>query len=184
MQVSLNHVAILVHSLQKVIESDFFPTELIGEIESFPSEGTKEIYIGSTQQTARLLLMEPNGDGPYQNAMNKRGSGLHHIAIDVTDILEFTESLVGSGWLLHPKSLHFFAKNRQIYLARPNVPALIEVQERSTLSQNSPFIEKLYFPFGEKRLLKGLRCNNLSNAEEIKLFFLNKGINIQQLCKL
>ena len=138
----LNHVAILVESLESVVEKNIFDTSLLGEIEEFPKEGTRELYIGLNHQMGRILLMQAHGPGAYENALKKRGPGLHHIAIDVLNIDEFVASLSGSGWLLHPKSLEFYKSHKQVYLNRPGVAALIEVQERKKLDREY-FFDKL-----------------------------------------
>ncbi len=163
----LNHVAILVKNIDSVIEKNIFSSETLGKIEEFPSEGTRELYIGKDGQMGRLLLMEAIGNGPYKTALGKRGTGLHHIALDVLNIDDYVGHLVGSGWLLHPKSLEFYNSHKQIYLCRPNVPVLIEVQERKELSDKANYIDELEFPFDKNQLLDILECNNLKMGNEI-----------------
>ena len=126
----LNHVAILVESIESTLGIKNFSSDLIEEIEEFPSVGTRELYLGKSNQMGRLLLMQAAGDGPYKSALKKRGTGLHHIALDVLNIDEYLGSLSGSGWLLHPESINFYKSNKQIYLSRPGVPVLMEIQER------------------------------------------------------
>ena len=82
----LNHIAILVESIDSIVAKDMFATEFIGKVEEFPSEGTRELYVGATSQMGKLLFMEAIGVGPYKTALNKRGVGLHHIALDVLNI--------------------------------------------------------------------------------------------------
>ena len=101
----------------------------MGPVEDFPSEGTREVYVGPPGGEGLLLLMEAIGPGPYWNAMEKRGPGLHHIAINVASADVFVVDLAGSGWLLHPTSLHTWAHQKVIYLARPGLRVLIEVQQ-------------------------------------------------------
>ena len=113
----LNHVAILVEDIESVLEKVQFTPDLLGEIEEFPSEGTRELYIGSDNQMGRILLMQAIGDGPYKNALDKRGPGLHHIALDVLNIDDFVTKLSGSGWLLHPKSIEFCSKTGLDYVS-------------------------------------------------------------------
>ena len=158
----LNHVAFLVESIESVLEKNIFETSLLGKIEEFPSEGTRELYIGSTRQMGKLLLMQAHGPGPYQHALLKRGPGLHHLALDVLDVQEFVASLAGSGWLLHPKSLEFYKSMKQVWLSRPGVPVLIEVNESKKLVDGDYLIERVEFPFGEARLVESLGCDRLS----------------------
>lgn len=181
MKSALNHVAILVESIESVLEKNNFSSDLLGEIEEFPSEGTRELYIGLGHQTSRLLLMQAMGEGPYKRALEKRGAGLHHIALDVLDIDAYLEDLSGSGWLLHPKSLHFYKNNRQVYLSRPGIPALIEVQERKALVEENYFIEELQFPFAQKRLMEALKCEKLKMNSEMKIKIKAKFLSVEEL---
>lgn len=114
----------------------------IGPEEVFDGEGTKEIYVGLDKGNS-LLLMEGFKPGAYQRAMQKRGPGLHHLAIDVQNLEGYIESLGGSGWLLHPKSIKTMKQSKTAYLARPGFPALIEVQERKELDDRALFVESI-----------------------------------------
>jgi len=135
-----SHVAVLVRSVKKA--ADFLKKFdfQIGQEEIFEGEGTKEIYVEYDNANS-LLLMEPTRAGPYQRALEKRGPGIHHLAIDVLDIENFIHSLVGSGWLLHPSSLKTMKKSKTVYLARPGFPGLIEVQEREKITSRPLFVE-------------------------------------------
>jgi hypothetical protein len=42
---------------------------------------------------------------------------------------QFLDSIHGSGWLIHPKSVRAIKKGGTVYLARPGAPLLIEVHE-------------------------------------------------------
>jgi hypothetical protein len=117
----------------------------IGDEEIWDGEGTREIYIERDKANS-LLLMEPIKPGAYQRALDKRGPGLHHLAIDVLNVESFIESLVGSRWLLHPKSIKTLKQNQTAYLARPGFPALIEVQERKELTERQLFVETVDLP--------------------------------------
>lgn len=132
----LDHVALVVPHLETAVERlrDHCKSaaEQVGPIEAFPSEGTREVYVGSGG--ARLLLMEPtSAEGPYSDALAKRGPGLHHVALTTPDLDGFIESL--HGWLLHPRSLATIASSRTAWLARPGVPTLIEVHEAAPLDE-------------------------------------------------
>ena len=177
----LNHVAILVENIEAVLNKNLFKADVLNEIEEFESEGTRELYIGPDKEMGRLLLMQANGNGPYMDALKKRGAGLHHIAIDVLDIDEFVKHLSGSGWLLHPKSLELYKSHKQIYLSRPGVPTLIEVQERKKNIVNNYFINQLDFPFGEVRLLDSLFCDQLKMSDEIKINIDGETLSIKDL---
>ena len=166
-------MAILVESIESTLEKKNFSNDLIGEIEEFLSEGTRELYIGKSNQMSRLLLIQAVGEGPYNNALKKRGTGLHHIALDVLNIDEYLLCLSGSGWLLHPKSISFYKSNKQVYLSRPGTPILMEIKERESLMDDNYLLERLDFPFKEMRLLEGLGCDRLKNSDEIQFILTN-----------
>lgn len=124
MQAHLDHVALVVRRLEAVI--DRLRGIEAGPIESFPAEGTREVYLGSG--TARLLLMEPlRPDGPYGRAIAKRGPGLHHVALTVPDLQSFLADV--RGWLLVPAAIAEMQAARTAWLARPGVATLLEVVE-------------------------------------------------------
>ncbi len=147
-----SHVALLVRSVDlsaRYLESFGFQ---ISPSEIWEGEGTKEIYV-ERDRCNSLLLMEPTKPGAYQRAIEKRGPGLHHIAIDILNMDEFLHSIAGSGWLLHPSSIKTIAQSKTAYLARPGFPALIEVQERDKLSEQEPFVSRIEISF-EKDLVR------------------------------
>jgi len=137
-----SHVAILVPSVRKagdyLRQFDF----QIGKEEEWDGEGTREIYVGREMGNS-LLLMEPIKPGAYQRALEKRGPGLHHLAIDVLNLESYLESLAGSGWLLHPMTIKTMKQSQTAYLARPGFPALIEVQERKELKDQPLFVDSI-----------------------------------------
>lgn len=169
MKSALNHVAILVKSIESALEQNPFSSADIGEIEEFPSEGTRELYVGSPVM-GRILFMQAIGEGPYQRALEKHGAGLHHIALDVENIDEFVRQLSGSGWYLHPVSLDYYKKRKQVYLCRPGTPVLMEIQERQIFEDDDYFIQKVGFPFASADRLKALCCDRLFDDKKIKFF--------------
>lgn len=159
----LNHVGVLVRSVEKSAEKLQKLGLAVGKTEKWPGEGTLEIYVGDPTHRGRLLLMEPYTEGAYQRAMNKRGTGLHHTAIDVNDLEGFIDSLSGSGWLLHPKSVKTIPELRTAWLSRPGVPTLIEVQQREKHSEQmaaSAFITQIgiSLDLDDRCLIAALSC--------------------------
>ncbi len=142
-----NHVAILVPSVRRTADYLSRFGFQIGKEEEWEGEGTREIYVERDRANS-LLLMEPIKPGAYQRAMEKRGPGLHHLAIDVLNLDTYLESLIGagSGWLLHPKSIKMMKQSRTAYLARPGFPALIEVQEREEIPDRPLFVSEIFIP--------------------------------------
>ena len=152
MDSSPSHVAVLVPSVRKA--ADYF-RQLDFEVEEEEIfEETREVYVQGSERNS-LLLMEARDTGAYRAALEKRGPGVHHLAIDVLDIDGFLSSIAGSGWLLHLNSLKTIKDNRTAYLARPGFPALIEVQERRKLMDGPLFVDgvSLKFDAGLARLV-------------------------------
>lgn len=149
---TLSHVALLVPSVDasaRFLNSHGIAT---GEPESFDSEGTKEIYVGSyDQQRGLLLLLEAISAGPYQRAMEKRGPSLHHIALDVRDITAFTEKAQSSGWKLHPVSEDTMAY-KTAWLFLEGISTLIEVHQKKELSQKPSKISKVHLPLQQSQM--------------------------------
>lgn len=180
-----NHVAILVPSVSKT--ADFLRKFAFqnGPEEMF--ETTKEIYI-EREQSNSLLLIEPNKTGSYQRALEKRGPGIHHIAIDVLDIKSFMKTIESSGWLLHPSSIRTVKHSRTAWLARPGFPSLIEVQEQEKLEKpsknlfvneiglsNIESFDKLKNAIGMIEIIKNIKEPYVKLAENVIL--------IKDLCK-
>lgn len=137
-----DHVALVVRRLEPVLDR-LKELELeAGPIEAFPSEGTREVYLGTG--AARLLLMEPTrAEGPYARALAKRGPGLHHVALKVPDLAHFLGGV--RGWLLVPAGLGELARTRTAWLARPGVGTLLEVHEAEP-SEGTPVVERIELP--------------------------------------
>lgn len=135
MPVQIDHCALLVENLEETLET-FASGCRISQINAFPAEGTREVYVRHPDSdTASILLMQAIGDGPYMRALGKRGPGLHHICIRVSSIADFIEETAGGGFLLHPCSLKSY-EHGVVYLCRPGIPFLVEVETLSEQNQN------------------------------------------------
>ncbi|MCX6111378.1 MAG: VOC family protein [Proteobacteria bacterium] len=145
-----NHIAILVHSVDHAAKFLAGYGFEIGPKQSWDGEGTSEIYVGEKSQTTKLLLMEPSKPGAYRRALERRGPGLHHVAVDVTSLHDFVIGLSGSGWYLHPKSLQTIRQTKTAWLARPGTKMLIEVQERKDVVDAAMFISRCELPLTKK----------------------------------
>lgn len=158
---SLNHVALLVRNIEEFIAKNASLRFEMGKIEEFPSEGTRELYIGGESKTAKILVMQAIGKGPYQRAFEKRGAGLHHIAIDVANASDFSTGLIGSGWNLHPCSLNTYKELGQIWLCKTGNP-LIEVQEKQNISDRAAFIDEVSVPFSSPSFCEALQVPTIT----------------------
>ncbi|NJN17085.1 MAG: hypothetical protein HC822_12830 [Oscillochloris sp.] len=126
MNVHLHHIAVLTHGLSAVEESLPAELERLG-VDVFPSEGTKEQYIDlSASGRPSLLLIESIGDGPYRNALQKRGAGLHHIGFVTDHIGNAVDYFAQQRLLLHPITLKTVAQG-VIWMCRPEIPFLVEL---------------------------------------------------------
>lgn len=166
----LNHIAYLVESIEESLAKADYPQDLIGPIEEFPSEGTREVYVGKPDQLGKVLFMQAIGEGPYQAALEKRGPGLHHVAIDVENIDAYIEQLSGSGWYIHPKSLGYYRDHQQVFLCRPGTVLMIEVQQRTKIVEQGYFVEFFQFPFENEKMREALLCDALKMGP-LKLSF-------------
>jgi hypothetical protein len=146
MKSSPSHVAILVPSVRKAADHFRQLGFDIEDEEVFPE--TREIYVHGSERNA-LLLTEARDTGSYRRALEKRGPGIHHLAVDVLDLDGFLHSISGSGWLLHLNSLKTIKDHRTAYLARPGFPALIEVQEKKELMDGPLFVDGILLDFDD-----------------------------------
>lgn len=162
MKICINHIALLLPSLENVIKILRKDGVEVDDSQRFTAEGTEESYAGSDDLLARLLLMTPIGPGPYERALKKRGAGLHHIAFDVDDMGEFIHKMSSIGWLLHPSSLERYKSGFAIYFARPGVNTLIEVENRE-LEDADYFIKKIHIPVepGKEKYISEFSLDNL-----------------------
>jgi hypothetical protein len=161
----IDHVALLVGSIEVALKRLDIPASL-SAIEEFPMEGTRELYVGKEGSPGRLLLMQPIGHGPYERALQKRGEGLHHLAICIEVMSTFIDSISDTGWLLHPRSLRSRSSLKQIWLCRPGVKALIEVNEGTPCYQGDPIITQVRVPVdpAHEGLLSTLRIRGVAGV--------------------
>lgn len=184
-QIVLSHVALLIPSTDKAAAHLKKFNFNLGKDEIFDGEGTKEVYV-ERERVNSLLLMQPFKNGAYQRAIEKRGAGLHHLAIDVLNLENYIESISNSGWLLHPKSINTIKHVRTAYLARPGFSALIEVQEKELLITEKPFVSKIQIRFDKNlmKLLEPIGCHNLIeciDVDDIILTLDDKTISFKDL---
>ena len=173
-----SHVAILVPSVNKALGFLSKFNLPFGKINEFESEGTREVYFGDNISNS-LLLMEAIKEGPYKHAFDKRGPGLHHLAIDVENLDVFITKISSSGWLLHPMSLTTIKNSKTAYLARPGFPALIEVHEKSELNIIEP--ENLNYKGNENK--EALFVKEINLKMNFDLSYLLKPIGLDKIVK-
>jgi hypothetical protein len=180
---ALSHIAILVPSVRKATDHLLKYGFEFGDKDVF--DETNEIYVQGDAHNP-LLLIEAKETGSYRKALEKRGPGIHHIALDVTDLNLYLKSLEGSGWLLHLTSVRSIKDLKTAYLARPGFPCLIEVQEKKKLMNGPLFVEKVHMKFdsGLEKLVKAIgQSDFLKRSEEpTSLQIRGQTIALQDLC--
>ena len=118
----IDHIAIAVNDVE---ESAKKYQEVLGvdsvEFETVESEGVKVAIIHL--ENGRIELMQPTNDSsPIKKFLEKKGSGLHHVALETDDIEGEVTRMEGCGvqflgkvrpgsagtkvTFIHPKSLH------------------------------------------------------------------------------
>ncbi len=179
-----DHIAFLVNSVENCVHF-FKKLDLeLGEVESFPEEGTKELYIGSS--FGKILLLEAISKGPYKDALKKRGCGLHHVAYNTPNLEKFLESIENSGWHLHPRSLKTIKNSKTAWLCRAGTPALVEVHERN-VGTGSNLVSGLALDFSGKEvtMFKSLDSNlDVSSSQSGKIKLDSQSVEIAHFINL
>jgi methylmalonyl-CoA epimerase len=97
MRFELDHVAVAVRDLEEAAKAYIDGLGLVlGGVETVEGQGAKVGFfdVGGP----RIELVQPTGpDTPLAKFLDKRGPGLHHIALKVDDIAATLERLKGAG---------------------------------------------------------------------------------------
>ncbi|MEW9031951.1 MAG: methylmalonyl-CoA epimerase [Planifilum fimeticola] len=113
----ISHIGVAVRDLEAALP---LYTEVLGlsleGVETVPSEGVKVAFlrIGET----RIELLEPLGpDSPIASFLEKRGEGIHHIALEVAGIEQRLKLLSEKGVrLIHERPKRGAHGNRIAFL--------------------------------------------------------------------
>lgn len=177
MKYCLDHVAVLVPSVDIAASLLAATDTTIGEKEVFGDTGTEEIYIGAADHQALLLLQAPAGPGPYRRAMEKRGPGLHHIAIATDNFSDCNDLLADAGWLVHPSSLRDYKKGSTVFYARPGVGMLIELITRQRIDTKPSLVSEIMINAGagQDRYIAGLALPELRCSDSAPPYICLKG---------
>lgn len=95
MTTKIHHIGIAVKSLEREkFWNQFFNLET-EEIKEIPDQKVKIAFIplGET----KIELLEPVGEGAVSKFIEKRGEGIHHIAVQVADIETVLTTMKASG---------------------------------------------------------------------------------------
>lgn len=113
------HIGIAVESIDSTLP---FYTDTLGleleKVEKVESEAVKVAFLKIGE--ARIELLEPlNENSPIQQYLNKKGEGIHHIALEVNDIHKRLEKLKSEGIKLINNEPKPGARNSQIAFIHP-----------------------------------------------------------------
>jgi methylmalonyl-CoA epimerase len=93
--VKIHHVGIAVQNLdQKEFWNTFLGVQAT-EVKEIAEQKTKIAFIPVGETLIELL--EPLGEGPISKFLEKRGEGIHHIAVQVTDIEDVLARMKAGG---------------------------------------------------------------------------------------
>jgi hypothetical protein len=158
MTLVLDHVSILVTSIDQGLDQFQIPGLSVGIVDTFEDIGTQEVYLGDSSHHGLILLQAPKGPGPYQRAFEKRGPGLHHLGILTEDFPKTNNLLSQLGWFVHPSSLNHLRKNSMVYYVRPGVGTILEIIPKSSITIKPSLVTSVSIPVREglKGLIEGL----------------------------
>lgn len=127
----IDHVGIAVKSLEEAIKVWEGLGLKVEEIEEVPDQKVRTaiIHVGES----RIELLEPTAeDSPIAKFLEKRGEGIHHIALGVDDIEEHLEKLKEGGYRLIDEKPRIGAGGAKIAFVHPKsvTGVLLELCER------------------------------------------------------
>ncbi len=111
----LDHVAVAVASLEEACRLfELLTGESCSPSETLPSQGVRVSFCGSVE------LLEPTGpDTTVGRFLERRGSGLHHVAFRVPDLPEALSRLQGQGVELIDREPRTGARGHQVAFLHP-----------------------------------------------------------------
>ncbi|GAB6135149.1 methylmalonyl-CoA epimerase [Thermococcus prieurii] len=127
----IDHVGIAVKNLEEAVKVWEGLGLKVEEIEEVPDQKVRTaiIHIGES----RIELLEPTAeDSPIAKFIAKRGEGIHHIALGVTDIEEHLKELKEKGYRLIDEEPRIGAGGAKIAFVHPKAVTgvLLELCER------------------------------------------------------
>lgn len=130
----IEHLGIAVKNLDEAIKNyEALLQSPCYKIEEVKSEGVRTAFF-KVGESKIELLEATNPDSPIAKFIDKRGTGIHHIAFDVTDIEEEIARLQKDGYQLIQQSPKDGADNKLIAFLHPKSTngVLVELcQEKS-----------------------------------------------------
>lgn len=94
----IHHIGVAVKSLERAqLWNQFFNLET-EEIKEIPDQKVKIAFIPIGE--VKIELLEPLGEGAVSRFLEKRGEGIHHIAVQVEDIEDVLTRMKDAGLAL------------------------------------------------------------------------------------
>ena len=128
----LDHIGVAVESLEKSLA--FY--QLLGlevlKTETVPTEAVNVAFLNTGQ--CHLELLEPTSDSsPIAQFMKKRGPGIHHICLKVTELDALLKRLDAAGVQLIDKTPRPGANQKRVAFVHPRATGgvLVELSEES-----------------------------------------------------
>jgi methylmalonyl-CoA/ethylmalonyl-CoA epimerase len=118
--VKIDHIGIAVKSLTETIK---IYEDAIGlKVDAYDQVDDQGVRVAMLNiGESRIELLEPTGpDSPIEKFMNKRGEGIHHIAVTVDNIQQALERLKASGVRLIDSEPRRGAHNTRIAFIHPS----------------------------------------------------------------
>jgi methylmalonyl-CoA/ethylmalonyl-CoA epimerase len=133
MLVGVDHVGVAVKSLDDAVRlyRDVLGFRLEG-VQALPDRKVKTAFFSSGGET-RIELLEPLGiDSPVAKFLEKRGEGIHHIAVKIRGIEAALEKLRDSGVVLVDEKPRPDAEGKKIAFVHPKSTkgVLLELVEK------------------------------------------------------
>ena len=97
----ISHTGIAVKNLDESVKAYEALGAVIGEIHDAPESGMRAAMIDAGGST--LELIEPTGEGTIAKFIETRGEGIHHLCIEVDDIVKTLADLEAKGMRLIDK---------------------------------------------------------------------------------
>ncbi len=130
MIVRIDHIGVAVNSIEDAVKlySDVFGLK-VGEIETVEEQKVKAAMIPIGE--SRIELLEPiDSEGPIARYIEKRGEGIHHLALEVSDIQGMLKTLKEKGVPLIDMEPRIGAGGAKIIFLHPRgAKVLIELVE-------------------------------------------------------
>jgi methylmalonyl-CoA/ethylmalonyl-CoA epimerase len=120
--VSIAHIGVIVADLEKGVEK--FSALLGGSprhIEEMPKQNVRiAVFSSASQESPDIELITPIAkSGGLQKFLEKRGEGVHHIAIRVVDIDERLSDLKAKGFRLIDERARIGAEGKRVAFIHP-----------------------------------------------------------------